>query len=164
VDIPSALFKRDYVVGSGKLTLEQYRELQRTVYGTREIGLLMEPIEGVLDYLPRLIADGHSILVITSRGETELEIANEWAASHGLVFDSVSVGYTERQTKAEAAAGLDVFVDDDLDKLVPLHSIVPHLFLFNWGYNQHIDEGNIAQRVSSWEELYNAIQTLKDSR
>jgi len=68
VDIPSAKFKKEIVVGENHLTAEQYRELQRIIYGTREIGLLMKPVDGVLRYLPRLISDGHIILVITSRG------------------------------------------------------------------------------------------------
>lgn len=162
VDIPPAKFKKGIVVGEKLLTAGQYRELQKIIYGTREFGFLMEPVDGVLHYLPRLVADGHTVLTITSRGEVGLEIPKEWSTRQGLQLDFVGVGYNN--SKAGAAAGLDVYVDDDLDKLEPLVGIVPHRFLFSWGYNAHVDVGTIANRVASWGELYRAIQVLGDVR
>ena len=158
VDIPSAKFKKEIVVGEKHLTMEQYHELQKIIYGTREIGFLMEPVDGVLHFLPRLVADGHIVLVVTSRGEIELGIAKEWSIQKGLQLDFIGVGHGK--SKANAANGLDFYVDDDLDKLEPLVGIVPHLFLFSWGYNAHVDVGAIAKRVASWEELYRTIQLL----
>lgn len=158
VYIPPAKFKKEIVVGEKHLTMEQYRELQKIIYGTREIGFLMEPVNGVLYFLPRLVADGHTVLVITSRGEIELEIAKEWSVRQGLQLDFVGVGYGN--SKASAANGLDCYVDDDLDKLEPLAEIVLHRFLFSWGYNAHVDVGEVAKRIVSWEELYRTIQVL----
>lgn len=158
LDIPSAKFKKEIVIGEKYLTAEQYRELQKTIYGTKEIGLLMKPVDGVLHYLPRLLADGNMVLIVTSRGEVELEIAKEWSTSQGLQLDFVGVGYGN--SKAGAAAGLDLYVDDDLDKLEPLVGIVPHRFLFSWGYNAKVDTGSIAKRVTSWRELYSIIKEL----
>lgn len=158
VDIPPAKFKKEIVVGEKYLTMEQYRELQKTIYGTREIGFLMEPVDGVLHFLPRIIADGHTVLVVTSRGEVELEIAKEWSTRQGLQLDFIGVGYGN--SKANAANGLDFYVDDDLEKLESLVGVVPHRFLFSWGYNAHVEIGDVAKRIASWEELYNTIQTL----
>ncbi len=162
VDIPPAKFKKEIVVGEKHLTAEQYRELQKVIYGTREIGFLMEPVDGALNYLPRLIADGHTVLIITSRGKVELEIAKEWSIRQGLQLDFVGVGYGN--SKAEAATGLDLYVDDDLDKLEPLVNVVPHRFLFSWGYNTHIDVGTTARRIASWGELHRTIQVLGGGR
>ncbi|OGN03968.1 MAG: hypothetical protein A2831_00160 [Candidatus Yanofskybacteria bacterium RIFCSPHIGHO2_01_FULL_44_17] len=158
VDIPPVKFKKEIVVGEKHLTMEQYHELQKIIYGTREIGFLMEPVDGVLHFLPRLVADGHIVLVVTSRGEIELGIAKEWSIQKGLQLDFIGVGHGK--SKANAANGLDFYVDDDLDKLEPLVDIVPHRFLFSWGYNAHVDVGAIAKRVASWEELYRTIQLL----
>ena len=64
-------------------------------------------------------------------------------------------------TKAKACKGLDVYVDDDLDKLEPLVGIVPNRFLFSWGYNQHIDvPPSTAKRVDSWQQFYQEIRGL----
>ena len=156
VDIPPARFKKEIVVGEGHLTMEQYRHLQQIIYGTREVGLLMEPVDDVPRFLPRLIADGHVVLVVTSRSEVKLEIAKEWSLRQGLQLDFIGVGYGN--SKANAANGLDLFVDDDLDKLEPLIGIVPHRYLFSWGYNVHVDAGEVAKRIASWKELYRVIQ------
>ncbi len=158
VDIPPAQFKKEIVVDGGLLTKDQYRALQKTIYGTRELGLLMEPVDGVLHYLPRLAAEGHEMLIVTSRGEVELEIAREWTVSKGLALHFVGVGYGN--SKANAAAGLDMYVDDDLDKLEPLVRVVPHRYLFSWGYNQHVDVGSVAKRIAAWEELYGIIREV----
>ena len=162
VDIPPTKFKKEIVVGEGHLTAEQYRELQKIIYGTREIGFLMEPVEGVLWYLPTLIVQGHEILIITSRGEVELEIAKEWSVLRGLSLNFVGVGYGK--SKAGAAHGLDFYIDDDLDKIEPLVDVVPHRFLFSWGYNAHVDVGTTASRIASWRELYRTIQVLGGGR
>ena len=162
VDIPPAKFKKEIVVGEKHLTANQYLELQKIIYGTREIGFLMEPVDDVLHYLPLLVAEGHIVLIVTSRGEVELEIAKEWSLSQGLQLDFVGVGYGN--SKADAATGLNLYVDDDLDKLEPLVDVVPHRFLFSWGYNAHVDIGTIAKRIASWEELYRTVQVLEDSR
>ena len=162
VDIPPAKFKKEIVVGEKHLTANQYRELQKIIYGTREIGFLMEPVGGVLHHLPLLVAEGHIILIVTSRGEVEIEIAKEWSLLQGLQLDFVGVGYGN--SKADAATGLNLYVDDDLDKLEPLVDVVPHRFLFSWGYNAHVDIGTIAKRIASWEELYRAVQALENSR
>ncbi|MEK7536103.1 MAG: hypothetical protein AAB590_03805 [Patescibacteria group bacterium] len=158
VDIPPAKFKKEIVVGEKHLAMDQYRELQKIIYGTREIGFLMEPVDGVLHFLPRLIADGHTVLVVTSRGEVELEIAKEWSLRQGLQLNFIGVGYGN--SKATAANGLDLYIDDDLDKLEPLIGVVPHRYLFTWGYNAHMNVGKIAKRVASWAELIRIIQSL----
>lgn len=155
VDILPAQFKKELVIGGGLLTTEQYRALQQRIYGTREMGLLMDPVPGVIDHLPKLLADGHDVRVITSRTGTELEIAKEWSRLQGLQLAFTGTGYGN--SKADAASGLDLFVDDDLDKLAPLVGIVPHLFLFSWGYNEHVEAAPVAKRVASWDELYLAI-------
>lgn len=159
LDIPPSRFKKELLIESGLMTAEQYRKLQILIYGTREYGFLMEPVAGVLQYLPRLIAEGHFPLVITSRFSEELSIAEEWASSHNLPLEFVGVGYGE--SKKEAAQEMDVYIDDDLDKLEPLVGVVPNLFLFSWGYNEHIKETGICERVSSWEAFYHRLQRLR---
>lgn len=158
LDIPPEKFKKEIVIGEGHLTADQYRDLQKTIYGTREVGFLMEPVAGMLEGIPQLIALGHTLLIVTSRGEVELEIAKEWSVNQGLTLDFIGVGYGV--SKASACAGLDIYIDDDLDKLEPLVEIVPHRFLFSWGYNSHIDVRTVAKRIGSWKEFRRTIESL----
>jgi len=159
VDIPPEKFKTEIVVGQGLLTSEQYKALQKQVYGTREIGLLMQEVDGAVDYTQRLISEGNDLRIVTSRGTLESEIAKKWMQKRGLNLPLINVG--ESVSKADACRGMDVYVDDDLDKLEPLVGVVPQRFLFSWGYNQHIEVPlSIAKRVDSWKSLYREIQNL----
>ncbi|MCL5016202.1 MAG: hypothetical protein M1312_01125 [Patescibacteria group bacterium] len=161
VKVPPCDFKKGYVVGNGILTAEQYANLQNFIYGNREIGMAMRPVSGALEFIPRLVANGHLVSVITSRERPALEIAVEWTAKNGLRIPFVGVGYGI--SKANAAAGMNVFVDDDVNKLKNLLGVVRYRFLFSWLYNAEVDVHNVA-RVHSWEELYSAIQALGGDR
>lgn len=160
VEIPPTQFKKDVVIGNRLLSPDQYDQISTAVYFTREVGLRLEPVDGLFPCLPRLMEDGHTVSVITSRMETDLEIAKEWSRKQGLSLELIGVGY--RNSKAQHALGLDVYVDDDLHKLEPLVDVVPHLFLFSWGYNERLNEAGVAQRVLSWNELYGKIRALGD--
>lgn len=158
-DIPAEIFKRELVVGSGLLNNQQYTEVQKLACGSG-LGSCMEAVEDVLTYLPRLKDDGYGIRIITSRNDAEtLWVAHNWLMDHELYFPVIGVGY--KMDKIKPCRGLDVYVDDDLDKLEPLVDIVENRFLFSWPYNKNtkLDE-KIARRVRSWGELYDIISEL----
>lgn len=157
-NIPPEKFKKEIIIGEGHLTAEQYRALQKRIYGTRETGMRMQPVKDVLKYLPRLISLGHDILVVTSRDQVELEIAKEWCQLKGLNLKFVGVGY--KASKAEACRGRQIYIDDDLDKLIEVAQVVPHRFLFSWGYNREVEVGCVAQRISSWAEFFYTVPLL----
>lgn len=162
LDIPPGKFKKEIVVGEGLLTEPQYRDLQVQIYGTRELGFLMELVSGVDVYAPKLVEEGHTLQIVTARGDKELAIAREWSDMRGLRLEMMNVPYG--QTKAAIAAGCHVFVDDDLDKLAPLVGVVPHNYLFNWEYNLAVDTAGVAKRVYSWAHLYQQVQLLSSTK
>jgi hypothetical protein len=160
VDIPPEKFKKELVVDKGILTIEQYKNLQKQIYGTREIGLQMLPVKGALEFVPKLQREGHDLMIVTSRGKLESEIALEWMGLKGLDLPFLGIG--GGVSKANACNGLDVYIDDDLDKLEPLVNVVKNRFLFSHGYNLHVDVSlRVAKRVKSWEDFYNEIQRIK---
>ena len=158
IDIPPERFKKELVIDTGILTAKQYRYLQKQIYSTREIGLTMLPVKGVLEFVPLLQQEGHKLRIVTSRGKPESEIAREWMELRGLDVSLVGVG---TGSKADACQDLEVYIDDDLDKLESLVGVVPHMYLFSWGYNHHINvPKGVAERVKSWEDFYNKISSL----
>ena len=160
-EIPPEKFKKELVVDTGILTLEQYRHLQKQIYSNREIGLTMLPVDGIFEFLPKLQQEGYDLSIITSRGEIESEIAREWMKQKNIELKLVGVG--GGVSKTDACRGLDVYIDDDLDKLEPLMGIVPNRLLFSWGYNQHIEvPPTIAQRIQSWEHFYQEVSKLNE--
>lgn len=159
IEIPPERFKKELVVDTGILTLKQYRDLQKQIYATREIGLTMSPVEGVLKFVPQLQEEGYTLTIVTSRDNSGSDIAREWMRTHGLNVSLISSGIGT--SKADACRGLDVYIDDDLDKLEPLVDIVPHRYLFSWGYNKHITvPKEAAQRIKSWQHFYDEIKRL----
>lgn len=164
VDIPPERFKKELVVkelagGAGLLTMAEYQALQDEVYGNPEVGMTMKPVEGMKLYVPRLLDEGHHLHIVTSRSGPMLDIAAEWAKLHGLDVGFTGVGHGK--SKAAALEGFDLYADDDLDKLEPVVDVVPHRFLFTWGYNLHLDAADVARRVADWHELYGAIQAVQ---
>lgn len=158
VEIPPGRFKKEIVVGQGFLTLKQYRDLQEEIYGTMELGLLMKEVEGVVDYVQRLASEGHILTIITSRGVRESEVAKGWMRKIKLNLPLIGVG---GEVKTDACRGLDVYIDDDFDKLEPLIGVVPHRFLFSREYNRHINvPASVARRVDSWQQFYQEIRLL----
>lgn len=160
--IPAQDFKKELLISKGLLAAEQYRHLQIQIYETRPLGFQMTPVPEVLDYLQKLTTH-HYVEIVTSRwGESSL-IAQEWLHQQSPNLNIKITGIDYGQTKAQALQGFDIFVDDDLDKLEPLVNIVPHRFLFSWGYNHHLTAGSVAQRVNSWPDLYQQIEKIAAS-
>lgn len=153
VDIPPEQFRRERVVEDSLLTREQYREVGRwAMDGSYPI----PPVPDVLLYLPFLLHNKHSVRIVTSRTEGMLEFAKKWLAGYRIPeLPIFGTGYG--LPKTEACKGLDVYVDDDLEKLLPLMGLVPNLLFFSWPWNRHEEEPAGIVRVSSWWELYNHI-------
>lgn len=156
--IPSYRFKEGWVVGEGRMTKGQYRKLMNTVCGDREIGLKAAPVKGAEIFIPKLQKDGHHLIIITSREDSEFEVAREWCRQKGYEFEYISVGYGK--DKKEPAKGLQIYLDDDLSKLLPLVSIVPHLYLFSRDHNREVELPENIKRIDSWEDFYKEINLL----
>ncbi len=160
IDIPPVRFKKELLVPH-MLTAEQYRQVQHFVYGTRELSTLMKPVTDALLYINKLKSEGHFLQVITAREGSEADIAHEFLQQHSCPLPITSTGFGNPKTNA--CKGLDVYVDDDFDKLEPLADIVPNRFLFTWEYNAHITVAStLAQRVHLWRELYQHIKRIGD--
>ena len=163
IELPPEKIKREFIVGK-ILTLEQYEFLREQIYGTKEIGLLTEEVPGMQEYTRRLMSKRHDLIIISSRGNKKTDpgktdIALEWMKLHKLSIPFIGIG--EGVSKADACRGLDVYIDDDLDKLEPLVGIVQHRYLFSWGYNKHVEvPKEIAQRINSWQHFYEEISKL----
>ncbi len=159
-EIPIHKFRRDILLRENMLTLEQYEYLRDQIYSKPHLGLRMEPVEGVLEYLPKLQQEGFTPKVITSRNQQQWEIALQWMSNLGIEIEAVPLG--EGVSKVQACRGLDVYIDDDLNKLESLQGVVPHRFLFSHPYNEDLETGTIATRIHSWKSFYEEIQKIAE--
>lgn len=156
--IPYGQFRRAKVVGSGVMTAADYESLMRLVYLDPKVGLAIPPVKGALDYLPRIIAAGHEVTIITSRDEEMVAIGRKWCRERGLELKFISVGYGD--SKEKAAVGFHLYVDDDLHVLKPMSGAVQNLRLFSQAYNADEEVPDFIQRVGSWADLYQLVCRL----
>ena len=155
VSIPPDMYKRDLVLNHGLLTPQEYDVVSKKLYsGDVEI---QEVYQAIL-YIKILMTHGHAIKVVTSRSGADgaLQVALEWFAKKNLYLDVIGVGYGKHKT--DACRGLDVFVDDDLQKLLPLQGLVKHLLLFSSPTNRQDEAPTGVHRLDSWWEIYNYIR------
>jgi len=93
----------------------------------------------------------------------QLKIAQEWLTQNQLDFLHITgVGYGN--SKAFACTGVDIFVDDDSEKLEELVTTVPYRFLFGeQEHNQTSDHDiiNPTKNIAhTWKEFLEKIQNL----
>lgn len=163
-DLPIELCNKKDIIGRGILSDEQYRMLQSNIYGTREYANLMEPVDGMLEILPRLIAEGHNVTIITNRTNNHLDVAREWLARKRILVNFVGVEHGKDKSQEAVLSRCDIFVDDDAHKLIPMSGLIPNLFLFSWPYNMRQNTGLPIDRISSWHQLYQEITKIKEKR
>lgn len=151
IEIPADRFERHLVVPD-VLTKEQYEAVGREAFFGDYI---IPPIKDALFYMEILLGHGHQLSTITSRSGEALKIAERLQREYGVIMPIVGVGYGV--SKLDACRGLDVYVDDDLRKLIPMMGVVPHLVLFSSPTNteDELPEGIV--RVADWYSLYNHI-------
>lgn len=159
IDIPPEDFRKEAVVGR-HITLQKYRLLQKLVYETRGVGLRLEPVQGALEVIQRLLSIGHSVTVITSRSEAGVQIAKEWTQINGLEINLVGAGKNTTKAPLCLEHRISHFFDDDYHKLEPLAGIVPHRFLLSTKHNLHIETDEAIGRVSTWEEIEQIVLSL----
>jgi len=157
---PQDHIDRNFVIENGFLTEEEYKAIQNFAYAEKEALSFMHEVDGAFTHVQKLLNDGHTIKIITIRSEEKgLGNAKEWLSQNNFPHLEI-IGVGLEGNKGIHAKDLDVFVDDSLLHLYHLNDIVPHRFLFNWGYNKKYDEKEYARRVYSWEELYKKISEL----
>ncbi len=149
-------FRRDWVVGSGALTPEEYTLIGKEVFSGK---YPMVPVPGALEYIQQLIKDGHHIKVVTNRSEDgTLQPALRWMQEYQVTLPVTGVGYGA--SKVKACKGLDIFVDDDSTKLISLVGVVPHLLLFSWPQNRLEEAPEGTFRLWSWRSVYEHISAI----
>lgn len=160
IEIPPDRFTKAIVIGQGHLSVDQYAELQIAVYHTEGYAKLLEPIPNAIETIRQLLAQNYSIQVITSRGDKAVIFARAWLVSKGLSIDVVSIGNSENKLPAATSAGIDVFVDDDHEKLLPLIGAVSKLYWFTQNDQGGVGVHGSIRQIGSWDMLYKEIQRL----
>lgn len=152
VDIPPDKFFKEYIVEAG-LSIDQYKKVKENLYFNDHD---ISPIKDAPIRISLLLEQGHDIKIITSRTGETLEKAKNLLKKYNLNLPVVGVGYGV--SKVPASEGLDVFIDDDIEKLIPLAGVVKHLLLFSSPYKNNKYKDVIC--VKSWNDIYKYITKI----
>jgi uncharacterized HAD superfamily protein len=152
IEVRPGDFSREYVIDNGLLTHDEYRALQKLIYHDPSIGMTIREVSGAIAGIKEL-AQGHDVRIITSRDNEAVDIASAWLREREIFIPIISVGYGLEKIPAREC---DLFVDDDLEKLVPLLGHTPKIYLFGWEYNREHKHPDIV-RLDDWAELLRAI-------
>lgn len=156
--IPPNEFRKDLILAEKILTAEQYFQMGRILF-TQEHEI--NPVPDAIETLRVLRTDGYDIKIVSSRdaeGKT-LQPAINWLKKYNVDIPLFGTGYGN--SKLEAVRGLDLFVDDDPEKLEPLIGIVPHILFYKWAHNSHKIPPSGVVEVSSWKEIYDYISHIE---
>lgn len=150
-------FRREFVVGKGILTDEQYKMVGREVFSGK---YEMEEVPEAALHLRLLAESGHSLRIVTNRSDEwrTLEPARRWLKRRAL--DIPISGLVYGSSKAPLCRGLDLFVDDDPPKLAELEGVVAHRLLFRWPHSEHEAMPRGASPVRSWRDICRYVESL----
>jgi len=147
-------FQKKQILDTGILTQKQYEEIIRETFSGK---YPLVSVRASVKYIFLLQENGHSVRIITRRSHADntLPPALEWFKAYNLNIHVEGVGYG--LSKTEACTGLDLFVDDDIHKLIPLVGVVRNLFHFVWPFDEHERLVDGVIRVNRWDILYAEI-------
>jgi hypothetical protein len=153
VDVAPELLSRKRIGESG-LTQDQYSAVKEELYhGNYDIA----PVRDASLYIQILLDKGDLVEVVTARDGITLDKAIKWMQGPPIPPLSMNgVGYGV--SKLAACEGFDLYVDDDLEKLLPMIGKVPHLLLFSWPFNAHEQAPEEIRRVDSWWDIYQYVR------
>jgi len=155
IDIPEGKLKKEIVVGEDLLSLEQYRTIQKAIYNNVEVGLQMKAVPGMFEGLKKIL-EKNEVSIVTSRDADSVSVAKAWMKKNNINLPITGVG--QGVTKAGVTKNFDVFIDDDLEKLISLVGTVPKLYLFSWPYNMKDKTPKEIIRIANWQELISKIE------
>lgn len=156
---PAEMFIDSIHNGKSPITPAEYEQVLHELWMNEDWYVFLEPVPGAVETLRFFGEQGHDVKIVSGRDGRGIELAEKWIKAHGIDAPLYGVGY--RKSKADAAKGCDVFVDDDSAYLKPLVDVVPNRYLFSWVYNEHQDIEGIATRVYGWDGVRDAIAALQ---
>lgn len=115
-----------------------------------------------LKYLNKLKEEGHTIVLITARWETEyidvVGLTKEWLRKNNVPYDKLIVNAENKQMAAKQE-NLDIFIDDSFKNCQMVSDIGIKTFIMDTRTNRNLDDERI-KRVYSWPHFYSVFKNM----
>jgi len=128
----------------------------------QEFAKVLDVRPGALEYMPRLLADGHELYLISHRvypHYTEpLKVTENWLKEKGIPYTRLILSETFNKTKECKENGVEIMFDDSQRNCHLLTEGGVRCFLMGTRYNGQEREG--LSVVNDWGELYDVVCRL----
>ncbi len=115
-----------------------------------------------LKYLNKLHEEGHKIILITARWETDytdiVGLTREWLNKNNVPYDKLIVNAENKAVAAEQE-NLDIFIDDSFKNCQMVSDLGIKSFLMDTRTNRELFDDRI-KRVYSWPHLYEIFKNM----
>lgn len=128
------------------------------------------PIKGVKEVLEKLKADGHKIVINTSRwlserddevGTKMRETVRDWFEKYQLPFDQLVFACGDKVSVIDKEKA-DCHIEDSVDEAKPIAAKIP-VIVFHATYNQSYNDKN-TYRAKTWQDVYEIIKKLEQNQ
>lgn len=111
--------------------------------------------------ISKLKSEGNRIIIITARDESiqnnPFEFISKQLEKLGIKYNKLVCSFDKKQICLEEK--IDLFIDDLVDNLKKVESVVKKVLLFNSKIN--IGQDSSYTRIYSWQEIYKYISNLR---
>lgn len=115
-----------------------------------------------IKYLNKLKEEGHKIILITARWETEYAdittLTKEWLKENNVPYDKLVVNAENKQIAAKQE-NLDIFIDDSFKNCQMVADIGVKSFLMDSRTNRNLEDERI-KRLYSWPHFYSVFKNM----
>ena len=126
-----------------------------------------KPIKNALDTLKKLRDDGHVITIITARSDairdgvvdTTLESLKKYGIDKGILYDKIIFEGANKGDVCEKEK-IDLFVDDSPINCMHVRERGINVLAFKSGITADAIDQTDLPSVSSWDELYDKINSI----
>lgn len=121
---------------------------------------IVEPKENSIEVINKLKSEGHKIIIITARWNTDYinsdKISKQWLERYNLKYDKL---FTNLESKKQTAINekIDIFIDDSIRNCREVSEAGIKCLLFESEVNKKNEESKKFDIVNSWEEIYDKI-------
>ena len=120
----------------------------------------IEPKERSIEIINQLKEEGHNIIIITARWNSDYldadKLTQKWLKKYNLKYDKL---FTNLESKKQTAVNekIDIFIDDSIRNCREVSEAGIKCWLFESEVNKKNEESKNFDSVSSWSEVYEKI-------
>jgi uncharacterized HAD superfamily protein len=128
------------------------------VHQTLKKDLPLNP--GAKETLEKLSREGHNIYLLTGRYEFLRDITQSWLKEKGVPYTQLHMLNIGEKYMANIQP-MDLIVEDSLEDALEWSQKVKTVLLYDQPWNRTLNVRNLTRRVYNWNDIYQAVQNLK---